>query len=192
MEMNERTGDGRLRAILAVALLSIVVGGSADLLMDEPTDWLSFHVVFETLMIAGALLMATTLWLGWFRSERVAVSLRDSLAEQKEAGRHWQASAHAALEGLGRAIDLQFRSWRLTPTEREVALMLLKGLGHKEIAARTGRSERTVRQHAGAVYEKAGLAGRAELSAYFLQDLMLPEAEREILPAHPAATSGDP
>ena len=52
--------------------------------------------------------------------------------------------------------------------------MLLKGYEHKVIAALTRRSERTVRQHAGAVYEKAGLAGRAELAAYFLNDVMLP------------------
>ena len=52
--------------------------------------------------------------------------------------------------------------------------MLLKGHGHKEIAALTGRSERTVRQHAGVVYEKAGLAGRAELAAFFLNDVVLP------------------
>ena len=39
-----------------------------------------------------------------------------------------------------------------------------------------------MRQHAGVVYEKAGLAGRAELAAYFLHDLMLPEAERDVGP----------
>jgi hypothetical protein len=32
----------------------------------------------------------------------------------------------------------------------------------------------TVRQHAVAVYRKSGLAGRAELSAFFLEDLLLP------------------
>ena len=173
--------DTRLRLLLALALLSIVVGGTADLLMDQPTTWLSFHVVFETLMIAGALVMATTLWLGWWRSERGAAALRRSLAAQQEERAHWQASARAALEGLGRAIDAQFHAWRLTPAEREVALLLLKGYGHKQIAALTGRSERTVRQHAGVVYEKAGLGGRAELAAFFLQDLMLPEGEREVM-----------
>ena len=60
----------------------------------------------------------------------------------------------------------------MTPTEREVAFLLLQGHGHKQIAARTGRSERTVRQHAVAVYQKSGLGGRAELAAFFLQDLM--------------------
>ena len=167
--------NARLRGILAVALVSIVAGGTADLLLDRPTTWLSFHTVFETLMIAGALLMATTLWLGWWRSAQSTVSLRDSLEAQRLDRDAWKASAEAALEGLGRAIDAQFTSWHLTPTEREVALMLLKGYGHKEIAALTRRSERTVRQHAGVVYEKAGIAGRAELAAFFLNDLMLPE-----------------
>jgi DNA-binding CsgD family transcriptional regulator len=179
--------DTRMRLLLAVALLSIIIGGTADLVMDDPERWLSFHVVFECLMIAGALVMATTLWLGWWRSERAAAGLRASLEAQREERDTWRASARVALEGLGQAIDAQFRAWRLTPTEREVALMLLKGYGHKEIAALTGRSERTVRQHAGVVYEKAGLGGRAELAAYFLQDLMLPEPEREALPARPAA-----
>lgn len=175
--------DSRLHVILAVALLSIIVGGTADLVMDEPAAWLSFHVIFEMMMIAGALVMATTLWLGWWRSAHSAAVLRASLEAQRTERDAWKASAQAALEGLGRAIDAQFRGWRLTPTEREVALMLLKGYGHKEIAALTKRSERTVRQHAGVVYEKAGLAGRAELAAYFLHDLMLPGEEREVLGA---------
>jgi len=174
--------DTRLELILGLALASIVVGGTADLIMDNPQTWLSFHVVFEATMIAGALVMATTLWLGWWRSAHSAAALAESLEKQRAERDAWQASAKVALEGLAKAIDAQFRAWHLTPTEREVALMVLKGYGHKEIAARTGRSERTVRQHAGVVYEKAGLAGRAELAAFFLNDLILPDHEREALP----------
>jgi DNA-binding NarL/FixJ family response regulator len=175
--------DRRLHWILTTALLSIVVGGTIDLVMDRPERWLSLHVMVETLMIAGALVMATTLWLGWWRSAHSAASLRESLERQRQERDAWMASAQAALEGLARAIDAQFGQWHLTPTERQVALMLLKGYEHKEIAALTGRSERTVRQHAGAVYEKAGIAGRAELAAFFLNDLMLPEHRRHTLGA---------
>lgn len=182
--------DVRMRLILAVAVLFIIVGGTADLVMDRPTHWLSPHVLFETAMLAGALLLATWLWLGWWRSARSAADLRTALEANRAERDAWKASAQVALEGLARAIDQQFRAWRLTPAEREVALMLLKGLGHKEIAAATGRSERTARQHAGVVYEKAGLAGRAELAAFFLQDLMLPEPEREGLPSAPAESGG--
>lgn len=179
--MGEEGMDTRLRVILAVALLSIIVGGTADLVMDDPQTWLSFHVVFEVMMIAGALLMATTLWLGWWRSEHDAAGLRVRLERERAESSQWRESARHALEGLGRAIDARFDEWQLTPTEREVALMLLKGYGHKQIAGLTDRSERTVRQHAGVVYEKSGLGGRAELAAYFLQDLMLPERERAVM-----------
>jgi DNA-binding NarL/FixJ family response regulator len=68
-------------------------------------------------------------------------------------------------------VEEQFDAWRLTPAEREVALLLLKGQGHKQIAAATGRSERTVRQHAVSVYQKSQLQGRAELAGFFLEDL---------------------
>jgi DNA-binding CsgD family transcriptional regulator len=173
--------DARFKWILGIALLSIIVGGTADLAMDKPKTWLSFHVVFETLMIGAAMVMATTLWLGWWRSAHSAATLRESLERQQRERDAWKASAQAALEGLARAIDTQFKAWRLTPTEREIALMLLKGYGHKEIAALTERSERTVRQHASAIYDKAAIAGRAELAAYFLNDLMLPDQEREAL-----------
>jgi DNA-binding CsgD family transcriptional regulator len=160
--------DVRLRWILAVALLSIVLGGTADLLMDEPGSWLSFHVVFELLMVAGALLMATTLWLGWWRSAHAVTAVQTLLASRTAERDQWRESAEQSLAGLGAAIDEQCRRWRLTDAEREVALLLLEGHGHKQIAALTGRSERTVRQHASAAYEKSGLGGRAELSAYFL------------------------
>ncbi|MBZ0120481.1 MAG: helix-turn-helix transcriptional regulator, partial [Sandaracinaceae bacterium] len=75
---------------------------------------------------------------------------------------------------LGEALARQFERWQLTAAEREVALLLLKGLSLKEIAEARGTSERTVRDQARAVYRKAGLAGRSELSAFFLEDLLVP------------------
>jgi DNA-binding CsgD family transcriptional regulator len=47
----------------------------------------------------------------------------------------------------------------------------------KEIADARGTAERTARQQALAVYRKAGLGGRAELSAFFLEDLLLPSSK---------------
>lgn len=174
-----------LRRLLALALASILVGGTVDLVLDRPADWLSFHVVFEMLMIAGALLMATTLWLGWWRAERSVAELRRSLEARREERDAWRESARIALEGLGEAVDRQFVAWGLTPAEREVALLLLKGYSHKQVAQATDRNERTARQHASSVYRKAGLAGRAELAAYFFEDLMLPGTEREMTAREP-------
>lgn len=172
--------EDRLRLLLAVVLGVILIAGIVDLVLDRPESWTSPHVLFEVTIILGALATTIVLWRGWWTTTRSVTELARSLRERERERDEWRRSAEQALEGLGRAIDGQFDAWGLTPSEREVALMLLKGHSHKAIARRTDRSAQTVRQHATAVYGKADLAGRAELSAFFLEDLMLPEDAREI------------
>ena len=53
-------------------------------------------------------------------------------------------------------------------------MLMLKGLGLKEIADMRGTGERTVREQARSVYRKAGVANRSALSAFFLEDLLTP------------------
>jgi DNA-binding CsgD family transcriptional regulator len=92
----------------------------------------------------------------------------------------WRARTSEVLEGLGALIDRQFADWALSAAEREIGLLLLKGLSLKGIADVRKTSERTVRQQALAIYRKAGVAGRAELSAFFLEDLLLPRAQAPV------------
>jgi DNA-binding CsgD family transcriptional regulator len=106
------------------------------------------------------------------RDEHLQV-IRD-LEVARLQGQRWRSESRVLLNGLGEAIDAQFTRWSLTDAEREVALLLLKGLSTKEIAAVRAGSERTVREHARAIYSKAGLTGRAALSAFFLEDLLAP------------------
>ena len=106
------------------------------------------------------------------RDEHLQV-IRD-LEVARMQGQRWRSESRTLLNGLGEAIDAQFTRWNLTDAEREVALLLLKGLSTKEIAAVRAGSERTVREHARAIYSKAGLTGRAALSAFFLEDLLAP------------------
>jgi DNA-binding CsgD family transcriptional regulator len=111
------------------------------------------------------------------RSGRLDEELAAARAEVRrwtEDARRWNAEAEQVLQGLGEAIDRQFDRWGLTPAEREVALLQLKGLRHKAIAELRGTSERTVRQQALAIYRKSGLNGRSDLAAFFLEDLLLP------------------
>ena len=106
------------------------------------------------------------------REEKTGLE-RDVVSARKEAAR-WREEARDALRGLGVSIGHQFDRWDLTPAEREVALLLLKGLSHREVSRVRGVSERTARQQARDVYRKAGLAGRSELAAFFLEDLLVP------------------
>lgn len=169
---------GAVPLVVAGILLLVAVGGGVDLALDKPERWLSTHVLFEVAMMVVSLSFAGWLWRGWRRASQSLHAARRAFERRHatlQAERdQWRESAQSALAGLGVAIDQQFDGWKLTPAEREVALLILKGYGHKQIAGATQRSERTVRQHAVTVYQKSGLAGRAELAAFFLEDLLLP------------------
>lgn len=126
---------------------------------------------------------------GFVRTRRAGhkreLSLSRQLGEARVVAEHERDKLREVLSGLGEEIDKQFEKWELTTAEREVALLILKGLRHKEIAAVRNTSERTVRQQALAVYKKAGLDGRTDLAAFFLEDF-LPSRPRS---EHPIKTA---
>ena len=181
---NGYENDRTLRLLLGGVLLATVVGGAVDLYLDAPDTIWSFHVLFEVLLVAAAMVGFVYLWRGWLGVRNELRHTKEQLAEQGKERDAWRANAESALAGLGTAIDERFKAWGLTGTEKEVAMALLKGRSHKEIAYSTGRSERTVRQHAVSVYQKSKLGGRAELAAFFLDGLMLPGLENASHAAH--------
>ncbi|MGH0029797.1 MAG: helix-turn-helix transcriptional regulator [Myxococcota bacterium] len=167
----------RFRWLATLLLGAIAVGGAVDLVLDRPATPWSLHVLFEVGLLALTLGAVAYLWLGWRDTSRSLAQTRTELEARGAERDAWRLRAEKILRGLGEEIDGQLRRWGLTPAERETALLLLKGYGHKEIAALQGKSERTVRQHAVAVYRKSGLGGRAQLSAFFLEDLLLPAGD---------------
>ena len=85
-------------------------------------------------------------------------------------------TAQGLIEGLSAQIDQQFSRWNLTSAEKEVALLLLKGFSHRDVARLRRVTEATARQQARSIYTKAGVSGRHDLAGFFLEDLMLPPA----------------
>ncbi|MBJ6611805.1 MAG: helix-turn-helix transcriptional regulator [Candidatus Thiothrix moscowensis] len=77
-----------------------------------------------------------------------------------------------ASRGYVEVIHEQLEAWELSPTEKEVALLLLKGLSFDEIAGIRNTKEKTVRQQAIAIYRKSGLNGRHEFAAWFFEDFL--------------------
>jgi len=170
--------DSRLQLVAGLAFLAVVVGGLTDLWLDAPDSIFTLHVLLEVTIVTVSLGLGAYLLRGWHRTARSLESARDELEARRVERDEWRRRAEKLLRGLGREIDRQFDEWELTPSEKEVALLLVKGYSHKQIAAMTDRSERTARQHATSAYSKAGLTGRHQLAAFFLEDLMLPhEAE---------------
>jgi DNA-binding CsgD family transcriptional regulator len=74
------------------------------------------------------------------------------------------------------SFEKQFENWGLSKSEREVAMLVLKGKMTKEIAKLRFTSDRTIRNQCQAIYEKTGLSGRHELAGYFIAK-MLPETK---------------
>jgi len=127
------------------------------------------------LLLLSAGLLAAGL-IVWQRASAVRREERlfQSLEAARQEAAHRGAEAELLLQGLGVQIDRQFETWGLTTAESEVALLMLKGLRHKQIASVRETTERTVRQQALTIYKKAGLDGRTDLAAFFLEDLLQP------------------
>lgn len=179
---NDPPDDGwPRRLVLAAGLLfgSIVALVVVDLLADVGEGSSTTHLVLEGLT-GGVALAGLTVVLGHLRQARLraarlgreAADLARQLAASTEEARRWRAETRDLAAGLGAAIARQLDDWALSAAEQEVALLLLKGLSHKEIAALRGTSEATSRQQARSVYRKAGLTGRSDLASFFLEDLL--------------------
>jgi DNA-binding CsgD family transcriptional regulator len=168
--------DRRTRVWAAIA----AIGGIALFLgleiVDEPdaTPLELLLELFEILPIVLTSVGVALLFRVTQRQREEHVKVIRDLELARAQGQRWRAEARTILNGLGEAIEKQFSRWSLTEAEREVALLLLKGLSHKEIATVRAVSERTVREQARSIYSKAGLSGRTALSAFFLEDLLAP------------------
>ncbi len=173
--------ERNVRIALIGAVVLFAVSGVINLLLDIYSRGHLFHLAIEVTTILAAMGAVGFLGTAWIQARKGEAEAQRMLVAGKAERDAWKDSARRALEGLAHAVDSQFREWELTPTEREVALLLLKGHSHKRIARLTGRRERTVRQHSVVIYQKTGLSGRAGLAAFFLEDLILPDAEREAI-----------
>lgn len=165
-----------IRTYLAIAALFVAIAALAavDLIADLREGTTLGHVAIEGGVVVVALSGA-----GWMAAQvraarREAQELRVVAEASREEAARWRTEAHDLIAGLSAAIDRQLERWGLTPAEKEIALLLLKGLSHKEVAEVRQVSETTVRQQARAIYRKSGLTGRHDLAAFFLEDLLGP------------------
>ena len=157
----------------AIAVLVII-----DILADIGEGTTPAHVAVEAgiglVALCGIGLLIWRVVAVARRARRRAQELVAHLETSRQDAREWRSEAQELLAGLAAKIDGQFERWRLSPAEKEVALFLLKGFSHKDIARFRSVSEATARQQARAIYKKAGIAGRHDLAGFFLEDLVLP------------------
>ena len=170
MSDDVRNNRSTLAAIGLFAAVVVLIGW--DLYVDYGEGASIWHLSFESFIFLVALSGVVLMW-------RQLDRTRSDLVEARVEAEQWKKESSELIQGLGVAIERQFERWQLTEAEAEVGLFLLKGLSHKEIAGIRQTSERTVREQSRALYRKSSLSGRSSLSAFFLEDLLLPHAERE-------------
>ncbi len=151
-------------------LLTIFLAG--DLAADFDDGVSMTHMAFEFGAVVVALVGIVITGRQLACAVRKASELQRDLVGARVQLERSRSEAEALVRRLGRAIEAHFGSWALTGAEREIALLILKGLSYKEIASERGTTERTVRHQALAIYRKAGVTGRAEMAAFFLQDML--------------------
>ncbi|WP_084657439.1 helix-turn-helix transcriptional regulator [Natronohydrobacter thiooxidans] len=159
----------RKKSVFALLLIALVIqcAGAAFFILKMLSDVLFYPFPFvpwemmellEMVASFGLLMGAgTSLLLMIFSARRI-----DRLSDQI-----------GALSGkFQEYIERQFQEWNLTPTERSVALLVIKGFSNAEIAQLRGTKESTIKSQLTSIYFKTGLSSRQQLTTYFIEDLI--------------------
>jgi DNA-binding CsgD family transcriptional regulator len=146
-----------------------------DIAWDLATGVTISHIIIELSMMLAAMIGAFYFW-NWLKvARRMESNQQRDLKKAHAEITHWQEETRDLLQNLRKVIDKQFALWKFSPTEREIGFYLLNGLSLKQIAELRDSTDKSVKQQAYLLYRKAGLSGRAELSAFFLGGLLDPE-----------------
>ncbi len=116
------------------------------------------HDTFELLVVVALLLgIAFT-----------SVEIRAVLHRQ----RRMEFQLRAASGAFAEVLEAHFEGWALTPSERDVALLAIKGFTIAEIADLRRTKEGTTKAQCNAIYRKARVSGRPLLLSLFIEELM--------------------
>ena len=116
------------------------------------------HEIFESVLALA--LIASLAFTG--------MEIRDLRNRQKEMESQLKA-ASGEFAGL---LNDHFEQWSLTKSERDVALLVIKGFSIAEIARIRETKEGTIKSQSNAIYRKAGVTGRTQLVSMFIEELM--------------------
>jgi DNA-binding CsgD family transcriptional regulator len=155
--------DGKVIFAILVVQVTCTVFFVSDIsiglfgLRSAPISWR----VREVIEISAAFGLVLGLVLGTYAFLR-------TVHKKQQAEDQLRLASGAFLE----LMEERFTDWRLTPSERDVALFAIKGMSTSEIAALRNTSEGTVKAQTNAIYRKADVSGRPQLLSLFIDDLM--------------------
>lgn len=161
---------GESRMIVFILVLIAVLTG-LDLVKDLGEGVSTAHALIETAIIV---LCSLGIFVFIRRIQQEKRNLSSSLKQTREDLKFWKEKSGRFIQGLSLEIENQFSQWGLSKSEKEIALMLIKGFSTREIASFRKTAEKTVRVQTSSIYKKASVSNRNELAAFFLEDLLVP------------------
>lgn len=148
----ERLALGGFLVIQSIAAVYFVGDSLSDIL--SGTRYSIFEIIVALALFMGMLFGV--------------IALSKAMAKMKA-----QEQALAAASGaLAEVISVQFGKWGLTPAEKDVGILALKGFDVAEIAELRNAAAGTVRAQLARIYAKAKVSGRAQFAAFFVEDLL--------------------
>lgn len=151
---------------LVIALLAFQIFCTLIFLWDVGAElWRAGWSLLSDLRLLPELFAAIGLGLA---TVFVGIVLKRMLARQARLEKGLSV-ASGALAGL---IESYFTTWGLTVAEQDVATFTVKGYSIAEIAGLRGSAEGTIKTHLNAIYRKADVTGRAQLTSLLIEDLM--------------------
>lgn len=156
----DRPARGLALLILAQAFCAVFFVGDliADVVDSGRLLLADVHLLAEA--VAAAALVAAIGVEGRVLLHMLRRARRDAENLRVAAGAFWEV------------LEQRFDDWGLTPAERDVAAFTVKGLSIAEVARLRNAAEGTVKAQLGAVYRKAGLAGRHRLISALIEDML--------------------
>lgn len=158
--------DVKTRARTLWFLLAVQAGCTAFFLFDVVADlsgWGEQGVGFDDDLVEMVVVAGLIIGLAF-----VAAELRSLLRRHERSEAQLKIASGAFFELL----EQNFSDWSLTSSERDVALLAIKGLSLAEIADIRQTKPGTIKAQCNAIYQKAGVSGRPQLLSLFIEELM--------------------
>jgi len=157
---------------IATILLIVMTLNFFDVLTDIELGIPTWHIIEESMIVLISGIAALFLIFDIRKRTHNMQQLKHKLDDSDNKLRNITDEMKTARSKYSQVIHDQFEQWKLTQSEQEVAMLLLKGLSFKEISAVRDTKEKTVRQQASTIYSKANVEGRHDFAAWFLEDFI--------------------
>ena len=155
---NSKTALWVLVFLQAICALFFLYDGLWDLFGPTSRNETRYSDRFEYL-IAGVLILSVIF---------TGFQLQTMFNRQQRIENQLMIASGAFAELLERHFD----EWVLTPSERDVALLAIKGFSIAEMAELRETQQGTIKTQCNAIYRKAGVSGRPQLLSLFIEELM--------------------